>query len=109
MLIFTDAEYPIAAPTNVQVILLDLPAKLEASLSADLPADPGKAQVLFQQRINPQLAAQISQAHQDVANAWSLGVTKIPAVVVDQRYVIYGEPDIRKALDRIAKFREQQP
>lgn len=108
-LVATDADHPVTAPVHMQIILVDRPATLEASLSADLPPDPGEAQALLQQRINPQLAAQISQAHQDVANAWSLGVTKIPAVVVDQRFVIYGEPDVQKALDRIAEFRERQP
>jgi integrating conjugative element protein (TIGR03757 family) len=107
-LVITDAAHPVTALANAQVILVDHPATLEASLSANLPSDPDKAQALLQQRINPKLAARISQAHQDVANAWSLGVSKVPAVVVDKQYVVYGEPDVQKALERIATFRERQ-
>ena len=108
-LVITDTQHPASASNDVQLILLDHPANLEAKLSTDLPPDPAQAQALLQQRMTPELSIQISQAHQDVANAWSLGVTKIPAVVVDQQYVIYGEPDVQKALDGIAKFRERQP
>lgn len=44
-----------------------------------------------------------------VADAWGLGVAKVPAVVVDRRYVIYGEPDVALALSRIARYRREQP
>jgi integrating conjugative element protein (TIGR03757 family) len=39
------------------------------------------------------LQRRLAAAFQGMTDAWSLSVTKIPAVVVDQRYVVYGEPD----------------
>ncbi|OTJ71748.1 hypothetical protein CAY98_34130 [Pseudomonas aeruginosa] len=48
------------------------------------------------------------KAQQDVADAWSLGVEKIPAVVVDRQYVVYGEPDVSRALELIAKARRSR-
>lgn len=39
--------------------------------------------------------------------AWSLGITKIPAVVVDRRYVVYGESDMAKALVLINDAKSQ--
>ena len=38
-----------------------------------------------------------------------LGIAKIPAVVVDRRYVVYGEPDVSRAVARINAYRSTQP
>ena len=51
----------------------------------------------------------IGHAYQGVADAWGLGITKIPAVVVDHRYVVYGEPDVARAVARINAYRSTQP
>jgi integrating conjugative element protein (TIGR03757 family) len=50
-----------------------------------------------------------SRHRRGVADAWSLGITTIPAVVVDQRYVVYGEPDVARAVARIEQHRRAQP
>ncbi|MBI0473663.1 DUF1525 domain-containing protein, partial [Pectobacterium parmentieri] len=42
-------------------------------------------------------------------DAWSLGITTLPAVIVDQRYVVYGEPDIARAVELINTHRRTQP
>ena len=55
------------------------------------------------------LAALGDSHHQGVTDAWSLGITSIPAVVVDQRYVVYGEPDVARAVARIEQRRRTQP
>ena len=49
------------------------------------------------------------EAYQGMTDAWSLGITSIPAVIVDQRYVVYGESDLGQALVRIERYREGQP
>ena len=51
----------------------------------------------------------IRDAYQGVTDAWSLGITSIPAVIVDQRYVVYGVSDLGQALARIERYREEQP
>lgn len=55
------------------------------------------------------LQARLGGAYQDVVDAWSLGITTIPAVVVDQRYVVYGEPDVAKAVALIEAHQRTQP
>jgi integrating conjugative element protein (TIGR03757 family) len=55
------------------------------------------------------LQRELATAYQGVADAWSLGVTTLPAVVLDQRYVMYGEPDAAKAVARIEAHRRVQP
>ena len=53
--------------------------------------------------------SRLASAYQGVTDAWSLGITSLPAVVVDQRYVVYGEPDVARALARIEQHRRPQP
>ncbi|MCL6641681.1 MAG: TIGR03757 family integrating conjugative element protein [Candidatus Rokubacteria bacterium] len=55
------------------------------------------------------IATRIGSAYQGVADAWGLGLAKVPAVVVDRRYVVYGEPDVARAVARIESHRRAQP
>lgn len=110
--VFTDSSHPVQTGRGVPVLLLDAPARIEAALSAGLPADPSQAAAVMRQRLTSggtALQRQLGQAYQGVAQAWGLGITKLPAVVVDGRYVVYGEPDVDRALARIAAYREAQP
>lgn len=112
ILVFTDRSHPIEAPASVRVIALDAAAHIQSDLSANLPADPARATAIVQQRLaegGADLQRRLANAYQGVADAWSLGVTKIPAVVVDQRYVVYGETDVSRALARIEQYRREQP
>ncbi|MCO4240554.1 TIGR03757 family integrating conjugative element protein [Acidovorax facilis] len=112
VLVVTDSRHPVQAPAGVRVIELDQPAHIEAELTARLPADPAQAEALVRQRLldgGADLQRRIGQAYQGVADAWGLGIVKIPAVVVDQRYVVYGEPDVAHAVARIDAYRSARP
>lgn len=112
LIIVTDSRHPVRAPSDARVIELDRAALLEAGLSANLPADAGRATALVQQRLREggeKLQRELATAYQGIADAWSLGVTTLPAVVLDQRYVVYGEPDVAKAVARIEAHRRTQP
>lgn len=105
VIVVTDSQHAVKVPENVRVILLDLPAQLEAELTEDLSADPQRSAAMVQQRLRDGGAA----FYQDVVDAWSLGVTKFPAVVVDQQHVVYGEPDVARAVARIEAYQREQP
>ncbi|OCX98370.1 TIGR03757 family integrating conjugative element protein [Stutzerimonas sp. R40042] len=112
VLVITDSRHPVQAPAGVRVIELDQPANIEAELTARLPADPAQAEALVRQRLldgGADLQRRIRQAYQGVADAWGLGIVKIPAVVVDRRYVVYGEPDVAHAVARIDVYRSARP
>ena len=112
VLVVTDSRHPVQAPAGVRVIELDQPAHIEAELTARLPADPAQAEALVRQRLldgGVDLQRRIGQAYQGVADAQSPGIVKIPAVVVDRRYVVYGEPDVPRAVARINAYRSTQP
>ncbi|WP_397458661.1 TIGR03757 family integrating conjugative element protein [Pseudomonas asplenii] len=103
--VITDSAHPVDLPPDTQLIQLDRLDQLEVSLFQDLPADPAQAQAAFKEHMTADAAADIDRAHQDIVNAWSLGVSKIPAVVVDRQYVVYGDPNVARALTKIEHFR----
>jgi integrating conjugative element protein (TIGR03757 family) len=110
--VFTDRRHSIEATKEVRVVELDAPVRIESELAAGLPADPKQAATIVQQRLKDggaSLQRRIADAYQGVTDAWSLGITKIPAVVVDRRYVVYGEPDVARALARIEAYRKARP
>lgn len=107
--VFTDRANPVNAPANVRTILLDEQARIEMQLSRELPTDPSQAAATIQSYLTSpagqHLQRDLAKAQQGLTDAWSLGVEKIPAVVVDRRYVIYGESDVAKAVERINQAR----
>jgi len=110
--VVTDSRHSINPSAGVRVVELDAPARIESELAANLPADPIQAAAIVQQRLKDGgvgLQRRLANAYQGVADAWSLGITKIPAVVVDKRYVVYGERDVTRALARIEEYRRTQP
>lgn len=112
VLVVTDSRHPIKTMGGEHVIKLDLPGRIEADMSAGLPADPVQASAIVQQRLREggqDLQRRIGHAYQDVAEAWGLGIAKVPAVVVDRRYVVYGEPDVARAAARIETYRRTKP
>ena len=112
VLVITDSGHPVLVAAGARVIELDLPARIEAELAAGLPADPARASAIVQQRLREggqALQRRIGRAYQDVAEAWGLGIAKLPAVVVDRRYVVYGESDVARAAARIETYRRTQP
>ena len=112
VLVVTDSRHPVQSAAGARVVELDLPERIEAELAAGLPNEPSRAAALVQQRLRDggqALQRRIGSAYQGVADAWGLGIAKVPAVVVDRRYVVYGEPDVARAVARIDAHRRSQP
>lgn len=112
VLVVTDSQHPVQAIANAQVIELDRPARIEAELSPGLPVDQNQAATLVRQRLHADggaLEQRLAKAYQGEADAWGLGLVKIPAVVVDHRYVVYGDPDVARAVAQIDAYRSAQP
>ena len=112
VLVVTDSRHPVQPAAGARVIELDLPERIESELSAGLPNDPRRAVALVQQRLRDggqALQRRLASAYQGVAEAWGLGLAKVPAVVVDRRYVVYGESDVAHAVARIQAYRSTQP
>lgn len=112
VLVVTDSRHPVKTMGGERLIELDEPSGIEAELSAQLPTDAEQATAMVKRRLNTggaDLQRRIASAYQGVTDAWSLGITSIPAVVMDQRYVVYGEPDVARAVARIEQHRRAAP
>jgi integrating conjugative element protein (TIGR03757 family) len=110
--VVTDQQHPVQARAGIRVIELDGPSRIQRELSAHLPSDPTQAAAVVRQRLQrggPELQHRLAIAYQGVIDAWQLGVTKIPAVVVDHHYIVYGEPNIARALAWIEVYRRTHP
>lgn len=112
VVVVTDSHHPVKTMGGERLIELDEALRIEAELSANLPTDPDQATALVKRRLTQggtDLQRRIATAYQGVTDAWSLGITAVPAVVVDQRYVVYGEPDVARAIARIEQHRRTEP
>ncbi|WP_162880307.1 MULTISPECIES: TIGR03757 family integrating conjugative element protein [Pseudomonas syringae group] len=107
--VITDRNHPVQAPAHVRLILLDESERLETKLSEGLPANQQQAIAIMQQRLKSndalRLQRDLALAQQNLVDAWSIGVTKVPAVVVDRQFVVYGETNVLAAEHRIAQWR----
>lgn len=110
--VYTIRSIAVNATAEATVVELDTAGALEAELSAELPADPARAVAVARERLRlggNDLQRSLAAAYEQIAEAWSLGITTLPAVVVDRRYVVYGETDVAKALARIETWRSAKP
>jgi integrating conjugative element protein (TIGR03757 family) len=112
--VYTDDRHPISVQPGlaIKVVKLDEAQRLQSTLSANLPTDQAQAEVIVRQRFAQGGAtwqARMQQAYQGVTDAWAMGVEKVPAVVVNRRYVVYGEADVNKALQLIDHYRRAHP
>lgn len=110
--VFTDRDHPMVGATTIRAVELDAPSSLEAELSFRLPPDPTRAAAIAHARLNTggaPLQRRFALAYQGVVYAWSLGIKKVPAVVVDRRYVVYGVSDVTRAVSIIERYKREHP
>jgi integrating conjugative element protein (TIGR03757 family) len=83
---------------RIEVFDLGAPARFEAELSEGLPADAARAQRLLEQRIRAHdLEAEALAAFGGTLRAARLGLDRLPAVVFDDRAIVYGVTDLPSA------------
>ncbi|MDC9623162.1 TIGR03757 family integrating conjugative element protein [Xenorhabdus sp. XENO-7] len=100
--IYTDSQHlPVNLPPETRVIWLDAPEQQQRQIFAHLPADSQQAATQARAILqSPQWRGQEQQlinAYRAVVHAWQSGVRKYPAVVFDDRDVVYGTADMAKA------------
>ena len=97
--------YSVHPPQNLSeessVVWLDGPDRLQNSIFGQLAADPQlaaqQAREIIQSPQWPGQQEQIAQAYRQVVHAWEIGLHKFPAVVFDDRDVVYGTSDVARA------------
>lgn len=109
--LFTLATLPtITVPPGTIVYELDAQARLEERLSRDLPGEPEAAARIADERIKAgglALQKELVRAGTGLSRAIALGIDRVPAIVVDGRWVAYGETDVAKVVSMAAGLRSQ--
>lgn len=100
--VYTDSQHlPENLSPVVVVVLLDEPERLQAKVFGQLPADPELAAMQARQVMSSpqwqQKQQQLVTAYRQVVHARELGIRKVPAVVFDDRDVVYGTTDVAQA------------
>jgi integrating conjugative element protein (TIGR03757 family) len=111
--LYTLSHYPIPNNNDLeQIFQLDEIQLLEQRLSHTLSANPKQAVIEAKQLIkngsidkhDPQWLNAIT----GLTKAWALGIEKVPAVVFDDHYVVYGTTDIALASKKFAEFKAEK-
>lgn len=111
--VYTDSQYPLTGlSSGYQVVYLDAPDVVQREVFGELSADPRKAEqqakAVLQSPDWQQKEQQIVQAYQGVIQAYGIGLKKYPAVVFDERYVVYGTTDVALAEAKLAERKGAQ-
>ncbi|MER5130477.1 TIGR03757 family integrating conjugative element protein [Serratia marcescens] len=101
--LYTNAQHPpMNTDASVSVIYLDGPEQLQAQLFGELSSNPDDAQCQAQAVLqSPEWQAHeqtLATVYRAVVRAWELGVKKVPAVVFDDKEVVYGTADVARAV-----------
>ena len=108
---FTLSSMPLRATGTATVHVLDARDAHAAAFGADLPADPERALAEARRRVSSTegraALARMAEAAAGNVLAGRLGIEKLPAVVVDGRYVVYGVRDVARAVERVEAWRAE--
>jgi integrating conjugative element protein (TIGR03757 family) len=111
--VFTSAAHPpvgleaLANVATVELYPVDAVARLEETLSAGLPNDPEQAEALALERLQALDEATIERLNagaSGLALARQHGLDRFPAVVIDERAIVYGVMDLRQV---VALYRQR--
>lgn len=107
--VYTDTAHPAPAGQNAPVVVLDALDHI-FSQHHQLPADPVQAERMAREILASaafrQMQLQLVKAAEGLKNAWALGLEKYPAVVFDDKYVVYGTTDVAVATQHLNAWRE---
>lgn len=112
--VYTDSTHLVAfAFPDTHVVYIDAPERMQADMFGALPSNQVQAEKLARDRLNtPEFAAQqqeLTIAYRGLMKAWSLGLSKYPAVVFDDKWVVYGTTDVSVAMQHMSRWREVNP
>ena len=112
--VFTTQQLPAVQRLDLatEVFVLDSIDTPLKNLSFQNPKNEAAARqhamAIIQSPEGQAVLAQLKTHAQAVAIAWQSGITKLPAVLVDGDYVVYGEYDVQVAIDHIMRYRHEQ-
>jgi len=116
VLVVTSDKYPVATPDvfksyipKITLLNLDSVSQIESRLSKDLPANEKLAAAEFHLRVEAvgkaRLESELRSAYQAVGAAMAYRLDRYPAIIFDERLVVYGLTDLSQALEKYRQWR----
>ncbi|CDL86689.1 TIGR03757 family integrating conjugative element protein [Xenorhabdus cabanillasii] len=113
--IYTDHQNPpskIDSRENIQVVWLDAPDTLSEDWfrSMNISVNADNSSLITELLQSPEWRGKernMVTAYQGIIRAWELGIKKYPAIVIDDRYVVYGSTDVIRAQTLIDTYRRR--
>lgn len=116
IVIVTSEEYPVVMPDaykgyipKLTILNLDSVSQIESRLSQGLPANEKLATAEFHRRVEAigktKLESALRGAYQAVGAAMAYRLDRYPAIIFDERVVVYGLTDLSKALEKYRQWR----
>lgn len=112
--LYTTHEFaPQNADDTVEVVYLDAADRFQDDwfLQQGVELSEAKAPQIIALLQSPEWQAgeqELTRAYQGIIRAWQLGVERVPAVVEDDRWVVYGLTDLSRAHSEIRQFQQQR-
>ncbi|MEE8058253.1 MAG: TIGR03757 family integrating conjugative element protein [Pseudomonadales bacterium] len=108
--LFVDS--PASSKPAITLLNLDAVSDFERRLGEGLPADETQARVIIEQRITERrrvnVDAELRAAYQGLAVAMQYGLDRYPAIIFDQRAVVYGVTDLPVAIEKYRTWSRQK-
>ena len=113
--VITSGQRPINVsgidPAVIKVFNLDAVRDIEAQLSRNLPVNEAEALAIARKRIDnigqSTLNAKLTKAYSGVLTALTLGIDRYPAIVFENRFIVYGITDVAVALQKYYAWQEK--
>lgn len=116
VLVVTSDKYPVSISGTLKnyvpreaILNLDSVSQVEGRLSKGLPANETLATAEFHRRVESigqaQIESSLRDAYQAVGAAMVYQLDRYPAVIFDERVVVYGLTDLSQALEKYRQWR----
>lgn len=111
IVVFTTHQYPVQMLDNIQVFYIDDDERYNDELFGRLSSDPVLAEKQAKAILNSlnwqEYEQQIIEHSRGMFKAWELKLQKIPAIVFEDKYVVYGTTDIKYAEKQLRKYLDE--
>ncbi|HEN3291963.1 TPA: TIGR03757 family integrating conjugative element protein [Yersinia enterocolitica] len=108
-IIFTNNDNLLSdIPVSTTIYNLDAPADLVSkafgTLSSESEIAKKHSQKIMSSKNWQQQDAALRESLKGVIKAWSLGIEKVPAIVMEGRFVVYGTTNVELAREKLKQF-----
>ncbi|MCT6866444.1 MAG: TIGR03757 family integrating conjugative element protein [Gilliamella apicola] len=104
----TQSKQVVGCYNNCEIHILDASDNILQSYFGDLPNNSDDAYPIVIEKINSsewnEIEKKVDDSQKIIIKAFELGISKYPAIVINQEFVSYGTTDVNKAINDFYEF-----